>query len=576
VFGAQSPFHRGAHLRSAFPPHLAFSSETRFALVVSLIWAVVYNGAFWHQTFAAMWNGSTESTAFVLSLFLIVVSLQAVLLLLMPSQLLMRIASSILFPAAAITSYFCGAYGVYMTQDMLRNALETDAAEVGALITTRLIVEVLLLGVLPALLVWFVRLPAIPWTQRLKERAAWFGAAAIVCLAVLFAFSANYAVLFREHKPIRYTLLPAAPVTSLVGLMDSGRARAVDQPLLAYGGNAVRTWSPRSRPLVLFLVIGETARAENFQLGGYSRPTNPELGSLGNLLYFNASACATSTALSLPCMFSPFGRNGFDVDETRRYMNLLDALLQAGLDVEWRDNNSGCKGVCARVKQVDYSSRQDPQLCAGSGCYDEIMLIDLEARLRDVHRDTVIVFHQIGSHGPAYSRRYPESFRKFKPACHSSQLQTCSEQEIVNAYDNTIAYTDHVLARQIDLLRNASSRVDGLLIYVSDHGESLGENGLYLHGIPYSFAPKVQKTVPLLVWMSNAYERRAGLETDCLRSSAHRFVSHDNLYHTVLGATGVSNGAYQAQLDILAPCRNPAHRGAVGVARLLRLTSKPQ
>lgn len=565
---AKPPFRRDATLRSVFLPRLAFSSETRFALGASVTWALAYNLPFWRQTVSAMWHGSAESTAFVVSLFAIVVFLQAVLMLLMPSQLFLRIAGSVLFPVAAITSYFCGAYGVFMTQDMARNALETDAAEVGALITTRLIVMVLLLGVLPALLVWLVRLPAISWTQRLKERAAFFAAAAVVCVVALLAFSAEYAVFFREHKPIRYTLSPAALVTSLIGLMDGGRGRASDQPLLAYGGNAIRTWFPRPRPLVLFLVVGETARAENFQLGGYARATNPELGSVENLVYFNASSCATSTALSLPCMFSPFGRNGFDVDESPRYTNLLDTLVQAGFEVEWRDNNSGCKGVCARVERIDYSSRQDPQLCGDDGCYDEIMLADLEERLGTVRRDTVIVFHQIGSHGPAYSHRYPESFDKFRPACHSNQLQACSEQEVINAYDNTIAYTDYVLARQIDLLRQASSRVDGMLIYVSDHGESLGENGLYLHGIPYSFAPKVQKTVPLLVWMSDAYEKRVGVENHCVRAGARQPVSHDNLYHTVLGATGVSNGAYRAQLDILAPCRDPALRSGGTLAAL--------
>lgn len=508
-----------------------------------------------------MWQGSAQSAAFLLSLFAMVVCLQAILLLLMPSQRLMRLAASVLFPLAAIAHYFCNTYGVFMTQDMMRNAVETDSAEVVALLTTKLVMMVLLLGAVPAVLVWLVRLPGVTWRRRLTQRAVFMAATGVFCAVTLLAFSASYAVFFREHKPIRYALLPAAPVTSLLGFMHSGRGSARGQPLLVYGGDAIRTAPPRSRPLVLFLVVGETARAGNFQLGGYRRPTNPALQSIENVVYYDASSCATSTALSLPCMFSPHGRSRFDVDEAGRYTNLLDALAQAGFEVEWRDNNSGCKGVCARVRHIDYSARRDPRLCAADGCYDEIMLTDLAQRLADVRRDTVIVFHQAGSHGPAYSHRYPRAFDRFTPACRSSELQNCSEQELLNAYDNSIAYTDHVLARQIELLRNAASRVDGMLIYVSDHGESLGEKGVYLHGMPYYIAPEVQKRVPMIVWMSNAYQRRVGLENDCVRAGTRQPVSHDNLYHTVMGAAGVSNGAYKAQLDILAPCRGPHRRG---------------
>ena len=256
-------------------------------------------------------------------------------------------------------------------------------------------------------------------------------------------------------------------------------------------------------------------------------------------------------------MFSPFPRTQFQVDEADRYANLLDALVGAGLKVEWRDNDSGCKGVCARVQTINYAEQAAERQCRGGHCYDSVMLEDLPQRLREITQDTVIVFHQIGSHGPAYSERYPPESALFHPACSSNQLQTCSKEEIVNAYDNTIATTDAFLAQAIELLQNNSDRVDGVLLYASDHGESLGEQGLYLHGMPYAFAPKVQKEIPLMLWTSAGFRQTQGVDEECLRAHRSDAVSHDNLYHTVLGAMNTRNAIYDASLDVLAQCRAP-------------------
>jgi len=503
-----------------------------------------------------MWNGTPGGIAFFASLLVLVVCLQAMLLLAMPTIALLRAAASILYVVAAAASYFCNAYGAVMDKDMMRNVFETDVAEVRALVSGDLVISLVILGVLPAILLWRVSLPSVGWSRRLRQRAAFFVSALLVCAGGSYACSASYAVFLREHKEIRLALIPAAPVSSIARLMGSG-AHETRGPLLNPAGISVRTEVSQQRPLVVFIVVGETARAENFQLGGYARPTTPRLQAIGNLAYLGpASACGTSTALSVPCMFSHEGRQNFDLQAARRQTNVLDALVQAGVAVEWRDNNSGCKGVCARVASVSYSEQTDPRLCPQSYCYDEIMLEDLAARLRAVHGDTAIVFHQIGSHGPAYAERYPPEFERFKPACRSNELHECTRQEIVNAYDNTIAYTDHFLARLIALLREASGRVDGMLIYASDHGESLGEQGIYLHGMPYTFAPRAQKEVPMLVWTSPQYDARVGLRTGCLAARAHGTFSHANLYHTILGAARVRNRLYERKLDILAPCRS--------------------
>jgi lipid A ethanolaminephosphotransferase len=469
----------------------------------------------------------------------------------------MRTAATLLFIVAASSSYFTAEYGVIMNKDMLRNVLETDPAEVSDLVNVHLLAVIAVLGILPAALIWRISMPTLTWRGQLRQRGRALSIAVLLCIGCLFASSADYAVFFRQHKPVRFTLAPFAPVTSLIELANHGDRRHVKGPLLNPAGQTQRLGAAHARPLVLFLVVGETARAANFSLSGYARPTNPELTTIKDLVYFNnASACATSTALSVPCMFSLLPRTGFNADDAGLFTNLVDALAAGGFDVEWRDNNAGCKGVCARVSTLRYAGRKDDALCSNAYCYYEVMLSVLSERLDHIDRDTLIVFHQIGSHGPAYAERYPPAFERFRPACRSNELQHCTQQEIVNAYDNTIAYTDHVLSKHIELLRKASNHLDSALLYASDHGGSLGEQGIYLHGLPYRFAPEVQTRVPMLMWTSIAYRQHTGLDIECLRTQASTAFSHDHIYHTVLGAAGLRNQAYDPKLDILAACRS--------------------
>ena len=540
-------------VRSRWVKGVQLRSEEHFALIVSFAWLALYNVRFWEQAAGAMWHGTPRSALFLVSLFALSLSAQALLLLLMPMRRLMLAVASACFIVAAASSYFSLEYGAVMNKDMLRNVFETDVAETEALMTVELWLRVILMGVVPALLVWKVRLPRRSWAMQLRRRSIAIGALLAVCAVALLSSAASYAVFFREHKPVRFLLTPAAPVSSALGLLFDEQ-RHGQGPFVNASGVAERSAPPQPRPLVLVLVVGETARAANFQLGGYARPTTPQLAAIDGLVYFpQTTSCGTSTAISVPCMFSHLPRSEFDVEDAPRYANLLDALKSASVDVEWRENNSGCKGVCARVAQIDYTGR-----CGKTACFDEVMLEDLPARLNDVHHDTVIVMHQVGSHGPAYTERYPAAAERFKPACRSNELQRCTKEEVVNAYDNTIAYTDQVLARAIGALRDASGRVDAALMYVSDHGESLGEGGVYLHGVPYAFAPEAQTHVPMLMWLSPAYVRRSHIDLQCLAAYAEQPFSHDNVYHTVLGAAEVRNASYDRSLDILSHCRTPA------------------
>lgn len=542
-------------LRLAWIEGIDCSSATRFALIVSVVWATLYNVAFWHQVAVAMWHAGAPPLLFFASLAALVVVVQFTLLLLVPDRRGLKFVTSALFVVASAGAYFCATYGVVLNQEMMRNVFQTDRAEATSLLTPALVCHLLLLGIVPALVIQRVNLPVQPVRQTLRQRTRFLAAAWLLVLAGMFGASASYAVFLREHKPIRYSLVPAAPLISAVGLAMSDLRGMHGGALIDPGGKVQRIGVQSDRPRMILLVVGETARAQEFQLGGYARATNPGLSNVHSLTYFDqATSCGTATAVSVPCMFSPFGRKDFDVGTAGRYANLLDALAGGGFDVEWWDNNAGCKGVCNRVKTIEYQDRRDPVNCPHAYCFDQVMLRDLAAKLSNVQRDTIIVFHQIGSHGPAYSERYPSRFEVFKPACRTSELNQCSSDEIRNAYDNTIAYTDFILSRQVAMLAAASDHLDTMLVYASDHGESLGEAGLYLHGLPYAFAPRQQKEVPMLVWTSSAFRVRSGIDGRCLQEKAHVPVSHDNLYHTVLGAAGLRNAVYDPALDLLSSC----------------------
>lgn len=273
------------------------------------------------------------------------------------------------------------------------------------------------------------------------------------------------------------------------------------------------------------------------------------------MFYFrDVRSCGTATAVSVPCMFSDLPRDEFELSKADHRDTVLDVMQRAGLAVSWIDNQSGCKGVCARVPTRD-AEADHPSSCSDGECLDDALLYALSAELPRVSADSVIVMHSMGSHGPAYYRRVPKDHEVFSPTCATERIETCSREQIVNAYDNTIAYTDFVLAGLIDRLAARADTIDSVLLYVSDHGESLGEGGLYLHGQPYLIAPEVQKKVPMLFWFSPGAGKRIGLDAACLRERLTEPASHDFVSHTLLGLTEVRTGIYRPGLDLLRGCR---------------------
>jgi lipid A ethanolaminephosphotransferase len=270
-------------------------------------------------------------------------------------------------------------------------------------------------------------------------------------------------------------------------------------------------------------------------------------------------------------MFSHLARTDFEARKNN-FEGLMDVLQHAGLAVLWVDNQSGCKGACDRIPNANTSGEKDPAHCAGgSDCLDTIMLKGLDERLAALpaeqrQRGTVVVLHQMGSHGPAYAKRSAPERKVFMPECQSSALQECGREQVVNAYDNSIVETDFFLDSVLKWLEVQEKHAQTAMIYVAYHGESLGENNIYLHGLPYSIAPDVQKHVPWLTWLSPAMQTRARTSAGCLQQQlATQRITHDHYFHSVLGLMDVQTGIYDPALDIFRDCTRAPRAGGLGL-----------
>ncbi len=468
---------------------------------------------------------------------------------------------ALLVVVSACCTYFMLHYNVLIDRSMVQNVFETNQAELGSYLSLPLVLTVVVLGVLPAIGTLLLR--TRPARGRWQALLGWAGNAALsllVLAAVAGPFYKDYASLLRNNRQIRDQVLPFNFVRNTHGYLVRKHSEGA-QPLRPVAQDATRPAAAAGqRPKLVVLVVGETARASNLQLNGYPRDTNPVLSRRRDIISFlHVSSCGTATAISVPCMFSRWIRTEYEAVRAATEENLLDILQRTGVQVRWRNNNNGgCKGVCARVPTEDMPALKVPGHCVNRDgtCLDAVLLHQLQERIDAMPGDALVVLHQLGSHGPTYSQRYPDDARAFTPTCDSNRIQHCSRQALLNTYDNTLVYTDRMLGQTIDLLEGYAGQRDVAMIYVSDHGESLGEHGLYLHGTPYFLAPDEQTHVPLLMWFSPQFARGARLNLDCLRYRAEKVAySHDNLYHSMLGLFEVQTAVYRPALDVFAGCR---------------------
>lgn len=528
-------------------------------LLTSIFFVAACNSSFWSGLIKATGGLRLENFHVLAAAFIILVIVFNAGLTLVAFRPFLKPVLIFLFLATSVAVYFMNRYGIMIDAGMIQNAYETDTYETKDLLHWHLAAVVLLLGVLPSFIVWRAKVRYRPVRHDLLIKSKIILISATVVVGIAMICFKQFAPTLREHRGLRFMLTP----TNYLQATHSYLKSRYKKPMAAVspiGTDAVRgeAWKNQIRRTVTVIVVGETARAMNFSLNGYSRNTNPELAAQAGLVNFsNVQSCGTATAVSVPCVFSALGRQQYEDGAAKSQENLLDVLSHAGFNVVWRDNNSGCKGVCSRVAFEDMSRpAADEPLCNSDECYDERLLRGLPELIRSSDRDMVIVLHQKGSHGPAYWKRYPREFERFGSVCETSDLQKCSTESIVNSYDNTILYTDHFLSSTIDLLRKSASKdgVDASLVYFSDHGESLGEKNMYLHGAPYFISPIEQRHVPFMLWFSDGFRSRFRIDANCLGARSEQPFSHDNVFHSILGMLNINTAIYNPALDLFRTC----------------------
>ncbi|WP_146165890.1 phosphoethanolamine transferase [Stenotrophobium rhamnosiphilum] len=489
-----------------------------------------------------------------------VYALATILVLAMAGLCLPRVqkpALAIFVLISAVCSYFMESFGTVIDRAMIANAFNTDVHEASDLLSLAFFMHVLTQGVLPAWIIARLPLRFESFGVELRRRLALVGIMLCGLLIILFSQFSTLSFWGRENRSVRLYVNPTAPMYAMKEAVVDLLPKGPPPTLLSVAPDAVRVSNPTAKPLLIVLVVGETARAANFGLNGYARNTTPRLSTTPGLInYPNFESCGTATLQSVPCMFSRLGQQEFSRKKASAEENLLDIVARTGVPTIWRDNNAGCMGVCVRTGSVSFESESDPKLCADGECHDDILLKDFDAVMpKTAGSAHFLVLHQKGSHGPAYFKRYPESARHFTPDCRNASVQRCSREEVVNAYDNTIVYTDTMLADLIEQLRAHQNSVDSVMLYVSDHGESLGENGIYLHGLPRSLAPAEQTHVPMMAWFSAHAPAALKIDVSCVKALRTQPGSHDNLFDSILDLLSIRTAAYKPTQDLFASCK---------------------
>ena len=523
-------------------------SSSQFVIYSSLIITLVFDYPFISKVYESVQPNTLWEWVFFVSIPILLTLINILFVSVFGAVFFPRITIAFTFLVCAFLFYASVVYGVIFDSSMLQNIVETNSGEALSYLNISFLLFFILLGMLPVFAVLNQEIKG-GFTSRIKKLLLINLVALLGIILIAGLFYKSYAAVGRNNKGLIKHIIPYA-------FYDAGYKYLRDTyfyPPLPYRvldkHPVINDFKPM-QPRTLVVVVGETARADKFGSNGYYRNTTPNLQRLGAVSFNNVTSCGTATAVSVPCMFSRLPRKQYDSRIASSQDNVLDIIHRAGTAVTWIDNNSSCKGVCSRIDSVAFDPHRDPTLCDGDFCLDEILVNQLNRTLKEYSSSNrVVILHMIGSHGPTYYRRYPENYGRYQPDCPRSDIQNCTAQALNNTYDNTIAYTDYVLGKVIGLLANVPNSA---MLYISDHGESLGEKGLYLHGFPYKLAPAEQTHVPMVYWDSNlgntAYKR-------CVAQRVDNPYSQDNLYDTLLGLTAVNSVTYQANLDIFSPCK---------------------
>ena len=536
-------------------------SLSLFNLLLAIWLGLVLNFAFFQKIQSLTPYQGSKAYLFLIATVLVIVAAYNLIFQLLQWRWNAKILASIFLVIGGFTAYFVNSLGVVISPEQVQNMMQTDAREVRGLMSLRFGLWTLVFVILPLILVALVRIKPEAFLPKLGKKMLSSIASLLLVGALLFTFYVDYAAIFREHRDLKGMISPQNAIASTLSYYRKSAPKK-NLPLVRYGEDAhlLQPVNKQAKPKLMVLVVGETARAESFSLNGYAKNTNPELSKLDIINFSQVSSCGTATAVSVPCMFSGMPRKDYDEQLASHREGLLDIAQRAGYKVTWMDNNSGCKGACDRVEQYQIPQQLKDKWCAKNGdCYDEILVDSLKTYLAAIPETDktprLIVLHQMGSHGPAYYQRSKAPFQPFKPSCDSNAIQGCSRTELLNTYDNSIVYTDHVLSSLIQVLKGNSTYQSGFW-YLSDHGESTGEHGLYLHGSPYAIAPSQQTHVPMLMWFSPEWTAQNSAQITCLAQQKSKQLSQDNLFPSLLSLLDVKTQTIDEQNNMLQNCQS--------------------
>lgn len=528
-----------------------------FNFIIAIWLGAILNFGFYKKVHLLTPYLGIKATFFLAATVVIVVATYYAALQILNWKWTAKIFAILLVFIGGFSSYFVNTLGVIISPDQIQNIAQTDVAEATDLLSLRFGLWTIFFVILPIFLITQVKLKSERILPLLLKKVLSIALAFAVVGGLLFAYYVDFAAIFREHRDLKGMISPQNTISSVMSYYRK-KAPKKNLPLVKYGEDAHQVQqTQKDLPKLMVLVVGETARAESFSLNGYAKNTNPELSKQDILNFSQVSSCGTATAVSVPCMFSGMPRADYDEQLASHREGLLDIAKRAGYQVTWIDNNSGCKGACDRVEQYQIPEDLKQKWCKDSECLDGILIDSLKQYLASIPKDDkrprLVVLHQMGSHGPAYYKRAPEGYQPFKPTCDTNAIQGCSPAELLNSYDNTIVYTDHVLSQMINTLKEVSNYQTGLW-YLSDHGESTGEHGMYLHGSPYSIAPSQQTHIPMIMWFSDGWKQHNLAQVNCLNQQTKQKLSQDNLFPSLLSLLDVQTQVINPQLDMLHSC----------------------
>lgn len=441
-------------------------------LLLVLLFALVFNWPIFLHFYRILTALEHVKAGFALSIpFVLMAALNAVFLP-FTFKYVLKPFFTLMILTGSIASYAMLKYGVIFDVGMVQNIIETNRGEATSYLNASVALWFLLTGVLPVICLLAIKIDyPSPWYKGLGMRLGSIALSLLFLGGVAALYYQDYASVGRNNHTIVKEIVPSNYVRGVYRYFRD-IVFATPIPYEQIGTDA-KIAGKRDKPTLMFLVVGETARSKNYSLNGYEKETNGFTAKESEVVSFkDVRSCGTATAVSVPCMFSNLTRRSYDETLAKSRDGLLDVLQHAGVSVLWKENDGGCKDVCKNVPTIEIEPKQYPDFCKGGSCYDAVLLQGLDKQIADMKEgNKVVAFHLMGSHGPTYYRRYPAEDRFFLPDCPRSDIENCSNEELVNTYDNTIRYTDKVLAQLINKLKTLESSYNVGLVYLSDHGD---------------------------------------------------------------------------------------------------------